>query len=486
MTMRLTPSLSGFLARSRVLSIVILAALAPTDGLRAETIGGALIKAYLNNPDVGQQRAAVRVADEDVPKAAAGYRPRLSAEADVRALEAVDKQIPAVGRDAAAIARAIGFAVGPAPGLPKAQGFSLKVDQDLWNANRTANLIRRADSHVMAARERLRNTEQNVLLDGVAAYMDVMRDTAVLVLVRAHVHVLEEALREAKDRFTAGEVTQTGVAQVEERLAAARASAFTAQSILQASIAVYRRVIGEEPNHLDPAKPLKEKLPATLDEAIAISQVEHPAIVASLFGVDAAALEVNVAESRLYPSAFAEGLVDRRYNAATEVAPTLPFTASATVKTSVPIYDGGESYASIRQAKEQLGQQELQADLQREKVRAAVVSVWGRNQNAAGLIDAAMSQVDAAEQVLKGVREEAKLGQRTTFDELNAEQLLLRARIQLVSAQRDQIFSSYAVLSAIGRLSTTRLVLAVTPYDPAVHLKHVKDKWIGLGTPDGR
>ena len=157
-----------------------------------------------------------------------------------------------------------------------------------------------------------------------------------------------------------------------------------------------------------------------------------------------------------------------------------------TTTVSVPIYDGGETYAAARQAKEQLGQQELQTDLQRDKVRAGVVSAWGRNENAAGIIVAARAQVASAELALAGMREEAKLGQRTTFDELRAEQALLQARIQLVSAQRDQIVASYALLSAIGRLSPTALGLAVDLYDPAVHFDQVKDKWFGLRTPDGR
>ena len=157
-----------------------------------------------------------------------------------------------------------------------------------------------------------------------------------------------------------------------------------------------------------------------------------------------------------------------------------------TTTVSVPIYDGGKTYASARQAKEQLSQQELQTDLQRDKVRAAVVSAWGRNENAAGIIVAARAQVAFAELALTGMREEAKLGQRTTFDELRAEQALLQARIQLVSAQRDQIVASYALLSAIGRLSTAGLGLPVDVYNPAVHFDQVKDKWFGLRTPDGR
>jgi outer membrane protein len=456
----------------------------------AETIGGALTKAYLSNPDIGQQRAAVRVTDEDVSKAAAGYRPTISAEAESRFLQDQEKDLPQEksAKDATAASQAaVAASGGAAPiGIPKARGFGVTANEELWNANRTANSIRRAESRVMAAREQLRNTEQNVLLEGVAAYMNVLRDTAILALDRSHVHVLEEQLRETKDRYTSGEVTQTDIAQAEAALAGGQANAFSAQSTLQTSLAEYRRVIGEEPKRLDPAPAPSKLLPKTLLEAVAISQIEHPAIVASEFGVDAAALEVTVAESRLYPTVALTGLVDRRFNVAEELTPTVAFTASLTTTIRVPIYDGGKTFASTRQAKELLDQRELQTDLQRDKVRAAVVSAWGRKENAPGIIEKAKAEVAAAELALTGMRREAALGQRTTQDELIAEQTVLKARTQLITAERDAVVASYALLSAVGRLSTTKLGLAVMPYDPAVHFDQVKDKWFGLRTPDGR
>jgi outer membrane protein len=133
-----------------------------------------------------------------------------------------------------------------------------------------------------------------------------------------------------------------------------------------------------------------------------------------------------------------------------------------------------------------LDQRELQTDLQRDKVRAAVVSAWGRKENAPGIIEKAKAEVAAAELALTGMRREAALGQRTTQDELIAEQTVLKARTQLITAERDAVVASYALLSAVGRLSTTKLGLAVMPYDPAVHFDQVKDKWFGLRTPDGR
>jgi outer membrane protein len=446
----------------------------PIAASQAETIGGALVEAYFKNPDINQQRAAVRATDENVPKATAGYRPTVSAEADASVQQTNAKEQGTL------------ITPGRVSVFSRPRGYGLTVNQTLWIGNRTFNSVRQAESGVMAAREALRNTEQNVLLDGVTFYMNVLRDTAILELDRNNVDVLQQQLRQTRDRFAVGEVTRTDVAQAEASLAGAQATALAAQSTLQTSIANYRRTIGDEPKNLQPVKPLNKPLPKTLAEAIAISQVEHPAIVGSLHGVDAAELNIKVIEGALYPTVGLIGQVSQRFDLGGLAVPNREFTASLMGQISIPIYDGGATYASTRQAKEQLGQQELQTDLQRDTVRAAVVSAWGVNVNSAGIIRSAKAQVAAAETALAGVREEAKVGQRTTFDILTAQQTLLNARIQLVSAQHDQVVSSYAVMSAIGRLSTANLGLAANQYDPKVHFDQVKDKWFGLRTPDGR
>ena len=94
--------------------------------------------------------------------------------------------------------------------------------------------------------------------------------------------------------------------------------------------------------------------------------------------------------------------------------------------------------------------------------------------------------VSAAQLALNGVIEERKVGQRTTLDVLNAQSDVVDAQINLVSAQRDVVVASYAVLSASGRLTASRLGLGVKIHKPEEHYEAVKDKWAGLRTPDGR
>ena len=441
---------------------------------RAETVGGALIKAYLNNPDINTQRAAVRVADENVPKANAGYLPTVSAQGNV-----------SIEREHSSLIGPNNTAVGANTNTLFPRGYGVTLNETVFNGNKTISSIRQAESQVFGAREQLRNTEQNTLLAGLTAYMDVLRDTAILDLDRNNVQVLQEQLRETRDRFTVGEVTRTDVAQAEASLSSAQATALSAESTLEASIARYRQVIGDQPKSLAPVRPIVKPLPKTLPEAISISQVEHPAIVASLHGVDAAQLQIKIAESALYPTVGVSASVTNQFDAS-GIPGFHVLSGQLLGQITIPIYQGGAEYAATRQAKESLSQQELQTDSERNQVRAAVVASWGANQAAVGVVRAARAAVSANEVALAGVREEAKVGQRTTLDVLNAQQALLNARVQLVSAEHDQVVDSYSVLSSVGRLNIPTLGLAVAEYDPRVHFDQVKSKWIGLRTPSGQ
>ena len=444
---------------------------------RAETINGALIKAYLVDPDINAQRAAVRVADENVPKANAGYLPTVTAQGNIGIQRSAANEIIPSGDSFSSTPTTDFFA--------KPRGYGVTANETVFNGSRTLNSIRQAELQVFGAREQLRNTEQNTLLSGVTAYMDVLEDTAILDLDRNNVDVLKEQLRETRDRFTVGEVTRTDVAQAEASLSSAEATALSAVATLQAAVARYRQFIGDQPSSLAPVKPLTRPLPKTLPEAISISQVEHPAISGSLHGVDAAQLQVKIAEGALYPTIGLSAGITNQYDSGG--TPGLhQLSGQITGQITIPIYQGGAEYATTRQAKESLSQQEIQTDSLRNQVRQAVVAAWGLNEAAVGVVRAARAAVSANEVALTGVREEAKVGQRTTLDVLNAQQALLQARTTLVQAEHDQVVDSYSLLSSIGRLNIPTLGLAVAEYDPRVHFDQVKSKWIGLRTPSGQ
>ena len=452
----------------------------------AESLMSALARAYYGNPDLNQSRANVRVRDEDAPKAKAGLRPKASITAQYGAQYAAIK-IPFGGsssQQSGAASGASGDFQDTYVGYPR--GATLNVSQTLFDGFRTENSVRQAESGVLAARSTMRLTEQATLQNGATAYMNVLRDTAVLSLRKNNITVLDEQLKQTRDRFQVGEVTRTDVAQAEASVALARSEFYAAQALLKNSMANYRQIIGAEPKHLQPGRSLEPLLPKLLEAAIAIALVEHPGVTAALHQVDAAELAVKVAEAALMPNFSVNTQVSNQYDSFLGLPGSRQFTASAIGQLNVPLYQGGAEYASIRQAKEQLGQARLNADVQRDSVRASVVSSYGLLETAKASIISGQAAVKAAETALAGVREEAKVGQRTTLDVLNAQQALLNARVNLIVSQRDRVVASYAALGSIGRLSAQELDLAFALYDPNVHLDQVHEKWFGLDTPDGR
>src|SRR5262245_20543990 len=470
-------------------------------GAGAGTMELALVQAYVNNPTLNAQRAATRAVDENVPTALAGYRPRITGTASLteQYLDSTTRN-PGIGTTIQTRSGATPLATPPidisnVPPIVYTRNFGTAgvgsagatVTQTLLNGFQTANRTRLAEGQVFSSRETLRNTEQTVLLSAATAYMNLLRDAAIVELQRSNVNVLEVTLRQTRDRFSAGEVTRTDVAQAESRLAGGRSQLSQAESNYTTSRAQYRQVIGvDPPPRLAPAGPVDRLSPRTLDGAIARGRSEHPTITSAMYNVDVAVHQVKIAEGALAPTLTAIASAQKSYGSTQSLAVIETLAASVSAQYSVPIYQGGVEYAAIRQAKETLGQRRLDLDTARDQVQSAVVQGWGQLDAAKAQINATQAQVTAAEVALNGVREEARVGQRTTLDVLNAQQDLVNARVALVTAQRDRVVASYTVLAAVGSLSPQILGLKIQVYDPVVHYQQVRDAWVGVRTPDGR
>ena len=450
-------------------------------GAGSGTMDQSLVEAYQNNPQLNSQRAATRAIDENVPTALAGYRPRVSGTASL-----TDQYLDQLTRGATD-PRTGGTTYAFTRGAIAVQSYGLTATQTLFNGLQTSSRTRQAEGQVFSAREALRTTEQNVLLSGATAYMNLLQTAAILELQRSNVNVLEVTLRQTRDRFTAGEVTRTDVAQAESRLSGGRSQLSLAESNYVTAQAQYTQVIGvPPPARLAPAPPVDRLSPRTLDAAIGRGRIEHPLITTAMYNVDVALQQVKIAEGALAPVLSAVGNVQKNFGSTQTLAVLEQTQASLAAQLTVPIYQGGSEYAAIRQAKETLGQRRLDLDTARDQVQATVTQAWGQLEAAKAQIDATQSQVTAAEVALNGVREEARVGQRTTLDVLNAQQDLVNARVALVTAQRDRVVASYTVLASTGALSPQILGLKIEVYDPVVHYQQVRDAWGGVRAPDGR
>jgi outer membrane protein len=450
---------------------VLLLAFMGTTPVLADTIEAALVRAYQNNPQLNAQRASVRATDESVPQALSGYRPKVAVTASG-------------GYQYSDVISGTGAGSSHLTGVQVPRAVGATITQTLFNGQQTANRTRAAEGQVSGAREGLRVLEQSVLLSAATIYMDYLRDSAIVEVQRSNTRVLEQTLKQTRDRFNVGEVTRTDVAQSEAQLAAGRTQQLTAESNLTTTRSNFRRIIGNEPENLAAGSPVDRFLPGTLPGAVDLGLTENPNVTAAMFGIDVSYLNVKVNEGALLPTVTFQASAQQAY----EQSISIPrqFVASGIAQVSIPIYQGGAEYGLIRQSKETLAQQRLALEQTRDQTRANVVTAWGQLTAGKAQVASAQSQVSASEIALNGVREEAKAGQRTTLDVLNAQQALVNARVALVTAQHDRVVASYSVLNAVGRLSPTVLKLSTTVYDPSVHYHQVRDSWVGVRTPDGR
>ncbi|RJT28112.1 transporter [Mesorhizobium waimense] len=458
--------------RKTVLAAILVSATALSPlSASAESITGALAKAYQNNSQLNSSRAGVRVTDEGVAIAKSGWRPTIAGSAEI------DYSSSHLNGTNQSVRLTTG-------------NFGVEINQTLFDGFQTKNNVAAAEAQVRASVESLRNTEENILFNAASAYMDVIRDRQVAVLTEQNLQFLTEQARAARSRFEVGEGTRTDVAQADASRSSAVAQLSAARAQALASAATYHQIVGDEPGKLKAASPLARLLPSSLDAAITIASAEHPAILATQHLVDAAAFSVKSQEGALLPQLSASAGVSSAYrNTVPGILSSQDGTtnsASIGATLSIPIYSGGRTSALVRQSKESLGQARIEVDVSRDQVRQAVTSAWTQYTAAQQSVAANRQVIAAAQLALNGVIEERNVGQRTTLDVLNAQNAVITAKINLASSEHDVVVASYAILSAIGRLSVERLALNVVKYKPEEHYNAVKDKWIGLRTPDGR
>ncbi|NVJ99579.1 MAG: TolC family outer membrane protein [Alphaproteobacteria bacterium] len=432
-----------------------------------ETLEEALAAAYESNPQLMAQRAALRATDEGVSRARSAFLPSLSGEYTHSEGET---DVEANGVTASS--------------KPKSDRYNLTASQSIFNGFRDRNAVKSAKSSVMAGRAQLQSVEQQVLLEAVTAYMNVLRDEAVVELNKNNVQVLERQLQASQDRFRVGEVTRTDVAQSEARLEGAKSTLLSAEAGLAASRAQYRRVIGDTPGSLEsPAS--KPELPVDLDAAIELAMELSPGVIAARFNEEAAKHGVSQARGAFSPTVGVQASWTKTSSNQFDdpitggVANGSTTNKSVGVQLSVPLYQGGSRFSELRRAK-QVRSQRLMDIRQAERVAQENVFVaWDQYRAAVGQIRSSEAQVRASEIALEGVRQEAYVGSRTTLDVLNAEQELLNARVALVRAQRDEAVTAYSLVSATGKLTAKDLQLGVTAYNPDVYYDKVEDKFIG-------
>ena len=426
----------------------------------AESIRDALSAAYQTNPKLDAERAKLRATDEEVSRAESGFRPTVDGAANLGHQKTTSKPASSTS------------------GESDPWGYSISVRQSVFNGFRSTNDVAEANAAVKAGREDLRRVESTVLMEAVTAYMDVLRDTEIVRIRDNNVAVLSRDLEAAQTRRSVKEVTKTDVAQAQARRARAVSAADLARANLKTSRAGYERVMGHAPASVSMPTLKIQGLPATIDQAWEMAERQNPNVNSAMFREEAARHAVEKVRGELMPEVNVEASYAYRGN------PSSAFdeqeAASISGRVSVPLYDGGEIRARVRQAKHTQVSRIQEIEQARTEVRASVTAAWSRLMAARAQLKSDKVQVEANRMALEGVREEEKVGQRTLLDVLNAEQEYLSAQIDLVSTRHELVVASYQVLAQIGTMNAESLEFGSDVYIPEAHYEEARGNWFGI------
>lgn len=428
----------------------------------AETLRDALSAAYENNPTITAARSGQRITDEGVPIARADGLPSVNAQIGY------NEEIKQPSNSFFSPGRTVSV-----------QG---QLSVPIYQGGIVRNSVRAAEARVDGGQASLRGTEATIFSQVTGAYMDVLRDEAVVALNRNNVNVLGVNLQATRDRFDIGDLTRTDVAQSESRLALAQGNLQAAEARLIGSRESYIRLVGNVPGDLAPPPPLPG-LPESTDIAVETALAENPDLEAAQIEARASGFDVRAARGTRLPqlSATTSGGYNNFLNSiagagGTNALSNTQTSASAGLTLSIPIFQGGRPAARVRQAQARESQALEQVIGAERSVIAQTRAAYASWQAAQAVIRSSQIAVDASKLSLEGVRAENSVGTRTILDILNAEQELLNAQVQLVTARRDAYVAGFTLLAAMGRAEAEDLGIAAGDelYDPEANARRVR------------
>jgi TolC family type I secretion outer membrane protein len=434
---------------------------------QAQTLTDALAEAYNTNPQLLAQRALLRATDEQVPQALSFWRPTVNFTGQVGySTASLQTNLPTPPTNR--------FHIQTRPDLVEFQAA-----QPIYRGGRTVAQTRQAINTVESTRAQTLAVETTVFQAVAMAYLDVVRDQALLEVDRNNVNVLREQLEATQDRFRVGEVTRTDVAQAESSLAQAQGQLVAQEGTLEISRAEYVRAVGRPPGRLTLPRE-RPVLPATLEESQSLAANSNFSVISAQFAELAARDNIDVVRGQLLPQVSVVGTLSRAADPSVTQKGALINQAQVTAQLTMPLYEGGAIYSQTRQAEQTVGQRRSQVDDARRAAVQTAAQFWSTLQAGRASIASFAAAVRAAQIALAGVQQQALVGTSTTLDVLIQNQQLLTTQSQLITAQHDAALAEFNLAAAVGRLIAPELKLPVKLFDMEQHYKEVKNKWIGF------
>ncbi len=330
---------------------------------------------------------------------------------------------------------------------------TISVDQKIFQGFKGFNSLKKSELEVQKANFRLKQTEQQTILDTASAFFDLIFKTKNEDFNLSNVNLFERQVESDSARLQKGEITLTDLAQSESSLAGANANLIKAKTELLASKTNFERVIREKtPNSINTNERVEIDLPSTLQEAIKVAKLNNADLLISKLDYQIAEKDLNIEKAKLSPSAS----INYSKSQNKDYSSTIDELDQETVKATItwPIIKGGENISSIKKSSLKKQRSLLLAEDAENRVVTETTNKWSKYQSSESVLIATEAQLKAAEIANEGITLEYDSGNtRTTLEVIQSRSLLLDARIAFAKAQRDFMISKFDLAFQLGTLS---------------------------------
>jgi outer membrane protein, adhesin transport system len=410
---------------------------------RAEPLERLLVELLATHPQIQVQRAQVESARKATERARAGYLPEVEFTG-------------AVGP--AHIETDVRSQSGQPPFDATQQVARLNITQNVFDGFATSTRIKMARLNTEVSRLTLDGTQQNILFDGISAYLEVLRQSDLVELARLSE---DSILRQAEledERVARGAGITVDVLQAKSRLQIAKERRVTFEGELQNAISRFVEVFDVLPQ-IDkmsvPAPPI-DALPESLDAAVDTASHENPAVESSLAATEVASERRRLARSDYFPRVDIIGSANHEKNF--DLLPGVRNDVSVVLTATWKLFDGYATRANVEQTAYDY---QASRDDHHTSVRSVVESTrlaWQQLVTARERVDLLENAVNIADEVFKARASLREAGNETVINVLLAEDEVNNARINLTIARYDALLAVYQLLLATGHLELQSLV----------------------------
>ena len=334
---------------------------------------------------------------------------------------------------------------------------TISVDQKIFQGFKGYNSLKKSELEVKQADFKLKQVEQQTILDTVSSYFDYLFKTKNEEFNLSNVNLFERQVESDSARLQKGEITLTDLAQSESSLAGANANLIKAKTELLASKTNFERVIRKKvPSTINANERIKVKLPNTLQEALNVAKLNNADLLIAKLDYQIAEKDLIIEKAKLSPSAS----INYSKSENKDYSSTIDELDKETVKATIswPIIKGGENISAIKKSSFKKQRSLLLSEAAENRVITETTNAWSNYQSSESVLTATEAQLKAAEIANEGITLEYDSGNtRTTLEVIQSRSLLLDARIAFAKAERDFMISKFELAFQIGTLSLSSI-----------------------------